>query len=206
MYCSCSQFLQSFHSLIFFLALASYIHAQVATSPSALFPFTKSTIEYNRSLAEGIIQTNGLSSNFEVGEYYTQYACKDTNIIIFELPVKKSLSHEFSHFVIAYKKAQNEHMLFSVKFDTISEFGISGYNWIYQSGVFIPIATSSLINNEFNTDPVVGGNPGTLQTCFANCMETAENIITDDLEGWIAWNYSPFVQIAVAIDCAWNCP
>ena len=72
--------------------------------------------------------------------------------------------------------------------------------------VFIPIATSSLINDEFNTDPIVGGNPGTLQTCFANCMETAENIITDDLEGWIAWNYSPFVQIAVAIDCAWNCP
>ena len=43
------------------------------------------------------------------------------------------------------------------------------------------------------------------RSCFGKCMDNAEEIMTDDFVGWVAWNYSPGVQLSVAIYCAGKC-
>ena len=37
---------------------------------------------------------------------------------------------------------------------------------------------------------------------FKDCMDDAEEAVVDGLLGWVAWNYSPGVQLATAIYCA----
>jgi len=42
------------------------------------------------------------------------------------------------------------------------------------------------------------------RSCFGKCMDAAEDTMTDDFVGWVAWHH-PGVQLAVAIHCAAKC-
>lgn len=61
------------------------------------------------------------------------------------------------------------------------------------------------IKNLNNKVDLVYNSSSADRSCFGSCMDAAEQTMTDDFMGWLAWEYSPGVQIAAAINCGIKC-
>jgi hypothetical protein len=136
-------------------------------------------------------QNQTFLKGYTYSDVITVNQLNDENLSVYDLHLLNN--EKFNHLYVVYNAFDKKFQTFLVKSDNSL---IAIYNNLGEDLYTI----SNVIDNAEFAVTLAGK-----RSCFGKCMDAAEATMTDDFVGWVAWNLSPGVQLAVAIHCAAKC-
>jgi hypothetical protein len=136
-------------------------------------------------------QNQSFLKEFTYSDVITVNQLNDKNLSVYDLQLLKN--EKFNHLYVVSNASDKTFQTFLVKSDNNL---IVIYNNLGED-----LYTISNVKDNAEFVVTLAGK----RSCFGKCMDDAEATMTDDFVGWVAWNLSPGVQIAVAIHCVAKC-